>query len=154
MIRKARASDLDAIQNIARAAYIQYVPLIGKAPAPMVADFAAHLEAGELWLEDQPPVVGYIVFRIMHNTGFIENVAVEPSASSQGIGSRLVAFAEDKARGKGATRMELYTNIHMVKNLGYYARRGYSEIDRRTENGFERAYFEKPLSTDFPDNNS
>jgi hypothetical protein len=39
-IRRARPEDAARIGAIARAAYVKYVPRIGREPAPMVADFA------------------------------------------------------------------------------------------------------------------
>lgn len=39
-IRGARTEDAGRIGEIAHAAYARYVPRIGRAPAPMVADFA------------------------------------------------------------------------------------------------------------------
>lgn len=41
--------------------------------------------------------------------------------------------------------MELYTNAKMTENLTLYARLGWRETDRRTEQGFERVYFEKAV---------
>lgn len=154
MIRIASKTDLSTVRQIARLAYAPYVPAIGKDPAPMVADFAAHQATGELWVFDRPPVLGYIVFRVSANTGFIENVAVAPDATGQGLGTELVTFAETAASAQGAKIMELYTNIHMVANLDYYPRRGYRETCRRTENGFERVYFEKHLSAELSVKNS
>ena len=43
--------------------------------------------------------------------------------------------------------MDLYTNAKMRENLALYARLGWREVDRRTESGFERVYFEKTVST-------
>ncbi|MEQ9160672.1 MAG: hypothetical protein RLO10_10775 [Roseovarius indicus] len=39
--------------------------------------------------------------------------------------------------------MQLYTNEKMVANLSIYPHLGYAETDRRTEDGFNRVYFEK-----------
>jgi hypothetical protein len=44
-IRKARAEDVVRIGAIAPAAYLKYLPRIGREPAPMVADFAAEIAA-------------------------------------------------------------------------------------------------------------
>ena len=49
--------------------------------------------------------------------------------------------------GEGSIpRMDLYTNAAMRENLSLYPRLGWVETDRRTEDGFERVYFEKPVS--------
>ena len=41
MIRRATEDDVARIVEIARAAYIKYVPRMGREPPPMLADFAA-----------------------------------------------------------------------------------------------------------------
>ena len=39
MIRPAKANDAPEIRECAEQAYARYVPVIGRKPAPMVADF-------------------------------------------------------------------------------------------------------------------
>ena len=48
LIRRATAGDVARIVEIARAAYIKYVPRIGREPPPMLADFPAEIAAGLL----------------------------------------------------------------------------------------------------------
>jgi hypothetical protein len=43
----------------------------------------------------------------------------------------------------GHERRHLYTNEKMTDNLSIYRKLGYVEVARRTENGFNRVYFEK-----------
>jgi hypothetical protein len=42
--------------------------------------------------------------------------------------------------------VHLYTNEKMTDNLSIYPKLGYVEVARRTENGFNRVYFEKSLT--------
>ena len=44
MIRQAEASDECEIRACAEQAYARYVPVIGRKPAPMVADFRARIQ--------------------------------------------------------------------------------------------------------------
>src|SRR5215472_14407928 len=48
MIRTATEDDVARIVEIARAAYIKYVPRMGREPPPMLADFAAEVAAGRV----------------------------------------------------------------------------------------------------------
>ena len=48
MIRQAVARDEPAIRDCAEQAYARYVSLIGRKPAPMVADFAAQIADGNI----------------------------------------------------------------------------------------------------------
>ena len=41
--------------------------------------------------------------------------------------------------------VHLYTNEKMAENLLIYPKLGYTEVERRTEDGFNRVYFEKTL---------
>jgi len=144
LIRSARQDDAERLTEIARSAYLSYVPRIGKEPAPMLADFARHISDGEVWVLDDPPI-GYIVMRVRDDTLFVENVAVDPVRHGFGYGGRLLEFAEEHGTGLGLTQITLYTNIHMTENRSFYPSIGYREVARRMEDGVERVYFSKPL---------
>ena len=98
-IRPAAASDLDAIRRCAEEAYALYVPRIGRKPAPMIADFAAQIEAGQVHVcvEDEQ-ILGCIVLYPRDDHLHIENVAVFPSQQGTGLGRYLLAFAETEER--------------------------------------------------------
>ena len=152
-IRPAEPDDLDAVRRIARAAYAPYVPRIGREPAPMVADFAASIVAGELWVATGAatgaagaPVAGFVVAYPRGDHWHLENVAVEPSAQGTGLGGALIAHVEAMARAAGARAVELYTNAKMTENLSLYPRLGYGESGRAMEDGFDRVYYRKELS--------
>ena len=146
VIRKASLSDLDQVEACAVAAYTRYIERIGKAPAPMVADFAASIENEDLYvIEDSGRICGFVVFYARDNYIHLENVALDPRFQGRGLGMRLIEFVEQRARADGYARVELYTNAKMTENLGLYPRLGYEQFDRRIEDGFDRVYFEKTL---------
>lgn len=145
-IRAARVCDLDAIRTCAEAAYAPYVDRIGRRPAPMVADFDAHIGAGQVHVAvADGELLGYIVFLIRDGRMHLENVAVLPEAHGRGVGKALIACCEDAARAARVLRVVLYTNAKMVENLLLYPRLGYCEVDRRREDGFDRVFFEKQV---------
>jgi ribosomal protein S18 acetylase RimI-like enzyme len=148
MIRQAEAGDESAIRDCAEQAYARYVPLIGRKPAPMIADFAAQIAAGEVYVatDDEGAFQGFVVFYPEDGHVMLENVAVLPRAAGRGVGKSLIAFCEDAARRHGLSAVHLYTNEKMTDNLSIYPRLGYVEVARRTENGFNRVYFEKSLA--------
>jgi ribosomal protein S18 acetylase RimI-like enzyme len=76
----------------------------------------------------------------------LENVAVQPAATGQGIGKSLIRFCEDTGRHAGLPAVRLYTNAKMTRNLALYPRLGYVEIGRRSEDGFDRIFFMKDLT--------
>ncbi|KAJ3474535.1 hypothetical protein NLG97_g9801 [Lecanicillium saksenae] len=75
----------------------------------------------------------------------VNNVVIDPSAQGKGYGRALFDCAEAWARTQGCTHMALFTNVKMVENLALYAKLGYEETERKTEDGFERVYFRKQL---------
>ena len=75
----------------------------------------------------------------------LENVAVAPEAQGRGLGGALIRFAEEEGARRGFAKVILYTNVNMVANLSMYPALGYLEVDRRTERGLSRVYYEKPL---------
>ena len=145
MIRQATAKDEREIRDCAQQAYARYVPLIGKKPAPMVADFQAQIAAGDVYVAADAggKFQGFIVFYPQGKHILLENVAVLPSAAGRGIGKSLIRFCEDEAKRRDFDAVHLYTNEKMTENLSIYPRLGYIEVARRTEDGFNRVFFEK-----------
>jgi GNAT superfamily N-acetyltransferase len=146
MIRRAGPGDVDELRAIAAAAYQKYVPRIGRAPAPMTADYARAVRDGQAWaaLEDGQ-IVGFAIMIAQPGYLLLDNVAVLPAAQGRGIGARLLALAEEQARGLGLRQIRLYTNEAMTENLAYYPRHGYAETHRAEQDGFNRVFFRKPI---------
>ncbi|WP_338082019.1 GNAT family N-acetyltransferase [Donghicola mangrovi] len=146
-IRLAHSGDEAAIRACAQAAYVRYVPLIGREPAPMLADYGAQIAGGlvHVAVDGQGALAGFIVYYPEGRHMLLENVAVAPNAAGRGVGKALIAHCERAARQAGLGGVMLYTNAKMVENLSIYPRLGYQEVDRRTEDGFDRVYFLKPF---------
>lgn len=146
-IRLAHSGDEAAIRVCAQAAYVRYVSLIGREPAPMLADYGAQIAGGlvHVGVDGQGALAGFIVYYPEGRHMLLENVAVAPIAAGRGVGKALIAHCEQAARQAGLDGVMLYTNAKMVENLSIYPRLGYQEVDRRTEDGFDRVYFLKPF---------
>lgn len=147
-IRPAALSDAPTIRACAEEAYTPYIDIIGRKPAPMVADFRAQIATGAIHVATggKGPVLGFIVFFPKTDHMFLENVAVFKSAGGQGIGKALIAYCETQTRELRLGSVRLYTNEKMAANLEMYPRLGYIETGRREEDGFNRVYFEKILA--------
>lgn len=147
MIRPARPEDEPAIRDCAARAYARYIPVMGRKPAPMLADVAAQIAGGQVHVATGPDgLLGYIVFYRAGDHMLLESVAVLPGAAGRGTGKALIAVCEDAARQLGLRAVQLYTNVRMAENLAIYLHLGYVETARRTEDGFHRVYFEKRLA--------
>jgi GNAT superfamily N-acetyltransferase len=132
------------LRSLAAAAYLPYVPRVGRPPAPLSADYAAIVARGEASVAvraDQ--IIGMIVLVAQADHLLLENVAVLPAEQGQGVGTRLLEFADARARELGLPAIRLYTNEAMTENLAYYLRHGYVETHRAVEHGLRRVYFIK-----------
>jgi ribosomal protein S18 acetylase RimI-like enzyme len=147
ILRPAADEDVAVLRVIATAAYEGYVPRIGRAPAPMTADYAQAVRSGHGWVAtDHGEVVGFVILIPEPGYLLLEKVAVLPAAQGRGIGARLLALAEDQAHCLGLGEVQLYTNEAMTENLAYYPRHGYIETGRAEQDGFRRVFFRKRLT--------
>jgi GNAT superfamily N-acetyltransferase len=142
VIRPATAADTPLVRAIVEAAYAPLIATIGRRPAPMDEDHAAQIGAGEVWLAAAD---GVLVAWSDAGGFFIDNIAVHPRAQGHGLGRALLAFAEAEARRRGDTRLHLYTNARMTRNLALYRRLGWVETHCARVDGFARVFFERGL---------
>jgi len=151
IIRIAIPSDESGVKECAKDAYEQYIEIIGSRPAPLDANFKVQIHKGHIHIaiDDRQKIIGYIVFHKESHIIHLESVAVHRSAIGQGIGRQLIEVCERHARKLGARCIQLYTNEKMTSNLSLYPYLGYTEYDRKCEDGFNRVYFEKILKTCF-----
>ena len=147
MIRLAVIADLPAIGACAEAAYAQYIPRIGRRPAPMDADYAALVEAGHVRVacDEAGAVLGFVAYWAEADHVYLDAVALLPAAAGRGLGRKLVACAEAAARATGLPEVRLYTNAMMTENLTLYPHLGYVQVDRRMDAGFDRVFYVKTV---------
>jgi ribosomal protein S18 acetylase RimI-like enzyme len=145
-IRSATAEDVARIGAIARAAYIKYVPRIGREPAPMTTDYGAEVVARRVVvIEVAGKVSGYMVAWPEPDSYIVDNIAVDPECQGVGLGRRLIEHAAAEAGRLRLPALRLYTNVMMVENLSMYAHLGFVETHRAFEKGFHRAYMRRSL---------
>ena len=144
--RPADAGDADAVLALIREAYALYLPRMDREPAPMTADYAALIAQGTVTLAHAgEALVGALICYPRGDHLHVETVAVAAAAQGQGVGRALMAHAEELARERGLSAIELYTNAVMTENLPFYAALGYDITGRGEEDGFDRIFFCKAL---------
>jgi GNAT superfamily N-acetyltransferase len=144
--RLAKPEELSEIEEVVSASYEKYLTRMDKPPAPLERDYAEAIENCEIWVVGVP-VEGLIsLITKPEAVLLIENVAVHPSIQGRGRGRELMDFAEVVATDRGLNRLALYTNEAMTENPAIYEHLGFSEIGRRTEDGYRRIYMQKMLT--------
>ncbi|RWM16875.1 MAG: GNAT family N-acetyltransferase [Mesorhizobium sp.] len=128
--RAAEAADAAAIRDIVRPAYAKWVPVIGREPLPMRADYDKAVADHPFDLAvSRDRIVGMLEAMLADDHLWIENVCVAPEAQGKGIGRLLLQRAEGKAREAGRHELRLLTNGAFEANVSLYKRQGYS-VDR------------------------
>lgn len=130
VLRRAGREDVGEVRAVVRAAYGKWVPLLGREPLPMGADYErAVLEHRLDVLVTGSEIVAVLETMIRPDHLWIENVAVKPERQGQGLGRRLLAHAEDLARAGGLQEVRLLTSATFETNIALYGRVGY-EVER------------------------
>jgi ribosomal protein S18 acetylase RimI-like enzyme len=146
-IRLATPEDLADVEEIVRAAYAGYIPLIGQQPGPMRDDYSALIEKRSVYvLVGQSGIIGVLVLLPEEDAMLLDNVAVRPEMQGRGYGRLLIAYAERLSIDRGFRAIRLYTNEAMSENIRLYERLGFVETHRAEEKGFRRVYMRKALT--------
>lgn len=143
-------ADVDAIHQLVRVAYAKYGERMDRPPGPVTRDYSGPVSAGDVWVVGEP-LCGVICLEMGDDSLLIENVAVDPAAQGNGLGRRLLEFAEAQAAQRGLPRLTLYTHEVMTENLAIYRHLGYRETGRRTDNGYRRVFMAKLLGPPSPE---
>ncbi|HJZ46410.1 MAG TPA: GNAT family N-acetyltransferase [Roseiflexaceae bacterium] len=145
-IRRASPGDADIISSITDAAYAKYVPLLGRKPQPMTADYQQILAVHPVWMMwiDEHPA-GVLVLLHEPDAMLIYSVAVAPAYQKRGHGRRLLEWAEAEARRSGYAQIRLFTNALMTQNIALYTQLGYTETSREPYQGLTLVHMRKPI---------
>lgn len=125
-IRKAGPEDAQAVRRLVREAYAKWVPLLGREPLPMRADYDRAVREHDvdlLYVGERLAALIETVAKADHL--FIENVAVAPSHQGRGLGRQLMRHAEEKAGKADLPKLCLLTNGAFEANIRFYASLGF-----------------------------
>ena len=129
-LRQAVASDAADIRKLTREAYAKWVPVIGREPKPMTADYAEAVRQHRIDLLYLEGALAALIETILEADHLlVENVAVSPAFQGRGLGRKLMAHAEQIAASSGYGEIRLYTNKLFAANVDLYRKLGY-RIDR------------------------
>jgi ribosomal protein S18 acetylase RimI-like enzyme len=145
-LRQAVATDASAIRELTREAYAKWIPVIGREPKPMTADYTEAVRKHRFDLLYVGGRLAALIETIPHADHLlIENLAVSPSFQRRGLGRNLMDHAEKVAASAGFNEIRLYTNKLFAENVRLYSELGY-RVDREEEfKGGVAVYMSKPL---------
>ena len=129
-IKAAGTQDIEMVRDLVRRAYAKWVPVIGREPMPMQADYAGAIREHDIDLLYMDGKLVVLIETIVASDHlFIENVAVAPEHQGRGFGRRLLNHAEHKARDARVSELRLLTNAAFAENIRLYQGFGF-QIDR------------------------
>jgi GNAT superfamily N-acetyltransferase len=135
-LRIGGEADAGAIAALTHAAYAKWVPVIGREPLPMQADYAAAVKAHRFdLLSEGDELAALIETAPQGELLLVVNVAVRPDRQGAGYGRRLLAHAWELALAQGLAGTRLYTNKLMAANVRLYERLGYVVEREEAMNG-------------------
>ena len=149
VLRQGVAADAPAIRELTRAAYAKWIPVIGREPKPMTADYEEAVRTHRfdlLYVEGKLAALIETIPETDHL--LIENVAVSPPFQGYGLGRKLIAHAEKVAASMGFSETRLYTNKLFAGNVQLYGKLGY-HVDREEEfEGGVAVHMSKSVASD------
>jgi GNAT superfamily N-acetyltransferase len=130
-VRRARTTDVAAIQDVERAAG-ELFRGIGMADVaahdpPSAAELEAYLADGRAWVSVGPgdTPVGYALVDLLTRYVHLEQLSVRPDYGRQGRGRELFEVVVGYARAVGRDRVTLSTFAEVPWNAPLYARWGF-----------------------------
>ena len=126
-IQRGTTEDVDLISDFTRAAYAKWIPLIGREPLPMSADYETALREHRFDLLYKENALTALIETIARRDHLhIQNLCVSPEFQRLGLGSRLLNFAQDMAADENLPALRLDTNKFFTGNVDLYLRHGFS----------------------------
>jgi predicted N-acetyltransferase YhbS len=78
--------------------------------------------------EDEQGVAGCVYVKINGSAGYFGMLAVDPNRQKSGLGGKLIAAAEDFARKRGCSAMEITVVNIRPELFPYYRKLGYVDV--------------------------
>ena len=146
-LRLATKGDVLAIRALTRAAYAKWVPVIGREPVPMTADYtlAIRIHRFDL-LEAEKGLIALVETIARPDHIWVENLAISPEHHGRGLGRMMLGEVERIARSLGQPEIRLLTNREFEGNVEFYERAGFTVEREEPFRGCTTAYLAKSLT--------
>ncbi|MBN8920312.1 MAG: GNAT family N-acetyltransferase [Rhizobiales bacterium] len=126
-MRKVTLADRPAVEAHMIAAFTPNKLIMGFEPLPVLADYGDILATHEAYVVERGDAIeGALILLPRADDLYVWGIATAPSLQRSGIGNRMLAAAEIRARALGRSRMRLRTGEKMVANVTWYQRHGFT----------------------------
>jgi ribosomal protein S18 acetylase RimI-like enzyme len=150
-LRRANASDYDAVVRLQRTAFAPNGERLGVAPLPLRADYRVVLRDKDVWLatdagHGEEQVVGVLVLERRDDDLMIESIATDPAAQGRGLGRAMLEFAEAEARVLNFSKLRLYTGVVFTDLVEWYGRHGFTIERHEVLSDLTLVHMMKPIA--------
>ena len=144
-IRRGTADDITLIRDFTRAAYAKWIPLIGREPLPMSADYETAIATHRFDLLYKGKTLAALIETISRPGHLhIQNLCVSPGFQRLGLGSQLLEYAQELALEAKLPALRLDTNKNFTGNVDLYLRHGFSIDWEKPNDGGVHVHMVKP----------
>lgn len=154
ILRTARPSDTDAVFELLMQTYrTTWEPHLRPEAAARFSSGRSNRNYVERHIGDFVVAErdGIVVGMVHVRADFIDALHVAPEAQGAGIGTRLLAHAEEDMRRDGHPLARLETDTFNAQSRGFYGKHGYSEVDtypdEEWDSGLVTVLMTKPLDS-------
>jgi GNAT superfamily N-acetyltransferase len=133
-IRKANIGDAIHLKACMVLAYAAYQERMGGARLPpMDVDYSSEIENYPCWVvESAGEILGGLIMTFAADRAQIANIAVAPQVQGQGIGGKLLKFAESEAGKRGFFELHLATHALLSENISLYRHLGWEQSGKES----------------------
>ncbi|MEM7751498.1 MAG: GNAT family N-acetyltransferase [Pseudomonadota bacterium] len=128
LLRRATDNDRARVVEIQFAAYAKNRELLGLEPLPLLVDYAEIFATHEVWVfdADDGAVIASLILEVRDDDVLIFSVATDPHRQATGIGQKMLAASDIRARQLGRTTVRLYTGSTLQHLVDWYGRHGFA----------------------------
>ncbi|MBA8877953.1 GNAT family N-acetyltransferase [Phyllobacterium myrsinacearum] len=130
--RSGEAGDVPVIAAIERASAARFLDIgmpeiAGDDPTPE-AVVLKRIAQDRLFVAVDVQPVGFVIFHVIDNHLYVEQIDVDPQYAGKRIGSALIGLVEERARAEARMGLLLSTFRDVPWNAPYYRRLGFTDV--------------------------